>query len=314
LLACLYQTQQLEAQEMETVSVKIQYEDGNESLISDMEINASLLLSAINKAGKENKKLHLSDRWITDEAKKKIEEMWKTSKMLVENLDINAQCMKTGFGDYQIRNISVFMKSADADEKHENISLNFNEEGQISDINFSLDTGIVPEIIADKASEEDFNSRSKILDFIEKLRTAYNCKDIDYISNVYSNNALIITAVKRALIQIPESDNVLRSLGTAEYEIQVKTKAEYISRLGKVFKKNKYVNIVFDSVQIEDHPGYDKVYGVTLKQHWDSSTYNDVGFLYLLIDCRKEYEMQIFVRAWSPEQMFSLKSFSSFVL
>ena len=47
---------------------------------------------------------------------------------------------------------------------------------------------------------------------------------------------------------------------------------------------------------------YDKIYGVQLKQGWNSSTYSDEGYLFLMIDFTNPKEPIIHVRAWQPEK------------
>ncbi|MDR1631725.1 MAG: hypothetical protein LBR97_02415 [Dysgonamonadaceae bacterium] len=161
---------------------------------------------------------------------------------------------------------------------------------------------------------EDFAERNKILDIVEKFRTAYNCKDIYYIENIFSNNALIIRPIQKTIQQVPNTDLIVRNikLDGYGYDFQVTSKQEYIKKLRIVFKKNSFVNVRFDSIQVDKVRGH-KIYGVSLHQQWNSTTYNDKGHLFLLIDCRKEDEIQIFIRAWAPEKVFSLNSFADFV-
>ena len=64
----------------------------------------------------------------------------------------------------------------------------------------------------------------------------------------------------------------------------------------------------------------DDIFGVTLKQHWNSSNYSDVGYLFLMINFEDEMNPTIQVRTWQPdkyngkplprEEVFSLDMFS----
>ena len=45
------------------------------------------------------------------------------------------------------------------------------------------------------------------------------------------------------------------------------------------------------------------MYGVTLKQEWNSSRYSDVGFIFLMIDFQDENNPLIQVRTWQPEKL-----------
>ncbi|GHT62433.1 hypothetical protein AGMMS50239_15730 [Bacteroidia bacterium] len=289
------------------ISMQVTEGCNSETLKSTIESNVSVLLNAFNQAAKEGKKPKIPGGIATNEARIKIGELWKTSPISCTESQLKKTCQNAPSGDYQVSGIPVSMLSAEKETQSEEIAISFNSNGQISDLNIS----IKPEIIEIKGELQpgDIVNKNKILDFLEKFRTAYNCKDIGYLETVYSEDALIINAVKRSVQRVP--DNISMSIKSNDfgYDYQVKTKQEYITKLRQVFKKNAYVNIVFDAIEVEPHPGKYNIYGVTLKQHWKSSTYSDVGFLYLLIDCSKEHEMQIFVRAWSPEKLFNFTYF-----
>ena len=48
------------------------------------------------------------------------------------------------------------------------------------------------------------------------------------------------------------------------------------------------------------HGAKPNFYGVTLVQHWNSSTYSDKGILFLVWDCTDEDQPKIHVRTWQP--------------
>ena len=148
---------------------------------------------------------------------------------------------------------------------------------------------------------EDYFRRQIILDFVENYRTSYNRKDLDYIESVFSDNALIITG--KVIREKPKSDYAMRSLSTEKIVYQKRTKKEYIQNLKKVFAGNKYINVVFDEVEVIQHPKLTDIYGVTLKQEWNTTRYRDVGFVFLMIDFQDENNPLIQVRTWQPEKV-----------
>jgi hypothetical protein len=213
------------------------------------------------------------------------------------------------FADFELDDLLAENETAKS-TKSEEPDFDFEEETEL-DVETSIEASPAPAFAIPSVSEE-FLNRQKILDFTEKLRTAYNCKDIDYLENVYSNNALIINAVERRGKQIPNTDYIKMTLGTEKYDVQVRTKRQYLDKLQQVFKNNAWINISFDSIKVTEHATVKNVFGVSLFQKWKAQKYSDEGYLFLLIDCRKEYEMEIFVRAWAPEEIFSLNTFSGF--
>ena len=95
----------------------------------------------------------------------------------------------------------------------------------------------------------------------------------------------------------------MRSLSTEKIVYQKRTKKEYIQNLKKVFAGNKYINVVFDEVEVIQHPKLTDIYGVTLKQEWNTTRYRDVGFVFLMIDFQDENNPLIQVRTWQPEKV-----------
>ena len=78
------------------------------------------------------------------------------------------------------------------------------------------------------------------------------------------------------------------------------TKQEYLRNLSKVFKIVKYINVDFSDIEITEHPKYDDIYGVTLKQKWHTDRYQDEGYLFLMVDFRDSDQPVVQVRTWQP--------------
>jgi hypothetical protein len=84
-------------------------------------------------------------------------------------------------------------------------------------------------------------------------------------------------------------------------EYSVQNKKQYLTNLKRVFEKNSYINIKFDDIVVTRHEGNPNIYGVTLKQDWNSSGgYHDEGWLFLMIDYEDENNPLIWVRTWQP--------------
>ena len=79
------------------------------------------------------------------------------------------------------------------------------------------------------AGKDDIDNanRETILNFVEKLRTSYNRKDIDYINTVFSDQALII--VGRVIENTGEESAYQQQVEYLQF------KREYIERLEKLF-------------------------------------------------------------------------------
>ena len=239
---------------------------------------------------------------LSREGKSAILAMWETTPFRCIETEIIERGYSTPSG-WQVRNVPLYLKEMSEDEAYKEIAINFDRQGNIDDIYFTLDMHQYQAIMNSVGNEvTDLRRRQAILNFIENFRTSYNRKDLDLLSKVYSDDALIITG--RVVRQNRTTDNALANFGFSNerIEYQTQTKKEYINKLRGIFQNNARINIVFDHVEVSRHPKYDDIYGVTLKQGWNTSNYSDVGWLFLMIDFRDGENMMIHVRTWQPEQ------------
>ena len=142
----------------------------------------------------------------------------------------------------------------------------------------------------------DLRRRQLILDYVEQFRTAYNQKDINFLNQVFSDDALIITG---KVITTKHAE------GFTSQKIQYnkQSKEQYIKNLRGVFARNSYIKVTFDEIEVMRHPVNPNFYGVTLLQGWTSGKYHDDGYLFLLWDFTNEDAPQIHVRTWQPDKI-----------
>ena len=142
------------------------------------------------------------------------------------------------------------------------------------------------------------DSRMVLINFLEDYQTAYALKRIDYLDKIFSDDALII--VGTMLKQKQKGDNMQLS-SEARVRYDTLSKSRFIDNLRKVFYNNEFVNIRFLDTEFTQHQSGLELYGVQLKQEYLSSTYGDVGYLFLMVDLREELPV-IHVRTWEPEK------------
>ncbi len=304
------------------LDVKVTVSDGVSDIAvkSKMEQQASNVLSAFNRSIVEGKKLKdkLKDVTLSKEMEADLTRMWKSSAMLCPVSEVRSRAIETPDRGYQLRNIPISMLATDDDEQE--LVLEFTSQGDLSNVKVALDKQNYNQVICSNITVEDFTRRQIILDFVENFRTAYNRMDWDYLNNVYSEDALIITGHTVVKKTNNDGKNLMNTLPAQKLVLQVQSKQEYMEKLKRVFKKNSYLNLKFEDLTVRRHPKYAQIYGVTLKQYWNSSTYNDVGYLFLMINFSNENQPTIEVRTWQPEQfengvpvrqeIFSLEDFN----
>lgn len=155
-------------------------------------------------------------------------------------------------------------------------------------------------IISGKLAETDAVRRRQILNYCEHLRTAYTSKDIDFLRQVFSDEALIIVG---NVVKASKESGKLSADSRVSYALH--TKRDYLSRLSKVFAVNKQVDVKFSDFRIMRHPTKDGIYGVSLRQRYHSDRYADDGYLFLLWDFTNTSMPLIHVRTWQPSATVS---------
>ena len=86
---------------------------------------------------------------------------------------------------------------------------------------------------------------------------------------------------------------------------------QYFKNLSRTFNTQEYINIRFTDTdfirqQVPDENGVVKgedIFGVRLLQEYHSTTYGDVGYLFLMVDLRDTKRPIIHVRAWQPDKV-----------
>lgn len=270
----------------------------DQSLKATMETNVNTMMMAMNTAANQNAKtVKLNKDNFTSEAIKDIDQMWKSSAIFCPPVNIMSRCLKTSYG-YQVRGIPVDLKEADEKEKRQELAIDFLPNGKISNVSIAIEMHRYDQIMAEKESDIDYARRQIIVDFVENFRTAYNRRDMKLLTSVFSDKALIITG--KVISEKPNSDMDRLTLNNNKVIYIKQTKQEYLQNLSNVFKITKFINVKFDDIEVVQHPKYDDIYGVTLKQYWHTDRYRDEGYLFLMIDFRDADKPLIQVRTWQP--------------
>ncbi len=285
------------------MDVKVTLTSGsdNPELKNAIEQNATNLLTCFNATIMEGKKLkeHLKPLALPKDIDALVRKLWDSSPMMCPVAEVKGKLYSLPNGGFQLRDIPISMLASTDEDK--DLVFNFDAQGNFTNIYVALELHNYRNVIIDGVAVEDFMRRQIILDFVENFRTAYNRKDLDYLEQVFSNDALIITG---KVLQKKDKGNDLmsRSLGATKVLQTVMNKEQYMNNLKRVFKRNAYIDVKFEEMSVKRHPAHQRIYGVTMKQYWNSSTYSDVGYLFLMINFEDEMQPTIEVRTWQPDK------------
>jgi hypothetical protein len=168
----------------------------------------------------------------------------------------------------------------------------------VTSLAFRLSDQAEADIVSKTKWPED--SRLILVNFLEDYQTAYALKRHKYLESIYSDDALIIVGrvVKRT--EIP--DRMTLKLSEEEAVLTKYDKDTYMKNLAMCFKNNEYIRLRFTETDFTKANNTQNVYGVRVRQEYFSSSYGDVGYLFLLVDLRGTMPL-IHVRAWQPDKV-----------
>ena len=282
-------------------SVHFYISDGisNETLKSKMEFAVSSILSEINDAQAADRNLDFTAMNVGTGVKKSMEMLWENTPFMCPDEDIVEHCITTGTG-YQVRNIPLMMKPTGNRnlnvEEYQEAVISFDRKGNVESFYLSISNNLYMNVINSNLELTDLRRRQMILDYVEQFRTAYNQKDIRFLNQVFSDDALIITG---KVITQRHAEGFM----TQKIEYNRQSKQQYITNLTRIFKNARYFKVTFDDIKVMRHPTNSNYYGVTLHQGWTNNRYHDEGYLFLLWDFTDENAPQIHVRTWQPDKL-----------
>ena len=285
--------------------VRLVISDGiaNQQIKQQMERAVSVIMTEINRSQESNlTQLDLPAIYITRDARQELNQLWENDHFRCVEDEIVLRCLTTRTG-YQVRGIPLIVNAADGGEElgYQEAVVSFDERGTITSFYYTINPEIYSNLRKQWMQEKhhevtDLKDRMMILDYVEHFRTSYNQKDLKFLRQVFSPNALIITG---KVIKVGKSE--VMPNGGRQIVYTPQTKQEYLKNLEKTFKSNSYIKVTFDNVMIVAHPTIKGIYGVTVKQHWKSSRYSDEGYVFMVWDFRNPDLPQIHVRTWQPE-------------
>ena len=278
----------------------------DDELCANIDMAVSGLLTAFNNAQATGSTPSISGFDITPKVNEDIMKLWADCPFRCAETEVVERAVKTPHGEYQVRNIPLIMMPVEGQskdvswKKYQEGVFTLDKEGMVVDFHLALDADLYIKVMSNAAAVEDFERRQLILEYVERFRNAYCLKDMDFLQQIFSDDALIITG---KVVKQVKSDINRQSLNNAKIEYSKQTKKQYLTNLAKVFNANKRINVSFDEIQVVKHPAKEAFYGVTLKQGWSSDRYSDEGYVFLLWDFTNPDLPQIHVRTWQPTEI-----------
>lgn len=284
--------------------VRLVITDGinDQQLRQQMQQGVSVVMSEINRSYEQKlSKLEFPSEYIHWEAQSALNKLWQNDRMRCMEEEIVERALTTRNG-YQVRGIPLVINSADGKEElgYQEAVINFDKKGVIQSFYYTINPELYSKLRIGQMQNKHYevseiSERMMILDYVEHFRTSYNQKDLKFLNQVFSDDAIIITGT---VIKVRKSE-VVPTGNKVKYTVQ--TKSEYLNNLARAFKSNSYIKVTFDDVVIVGHPTIRGVYGVTVHQKWNTARYSDEGYVFMVWDFRNPDMPQIHVRTWQPD-------------
>ena len=282
-------------------SIKVTITDGidDDAVKQRMEQHLSTMLTEINSAQSGKRSLNFATIDVNTNVQKSMAMLWENSPFMCTDDMIAEHCITTGTG-YQIRNIPLMMKPtgdrAFNEDEYQEAVVSFDRQGNVESFYLSISMNLYMNVIKSNLELTDLRRRQLILDYVEQFRTAYNQKDLPFLKQVFSDDALIITG--KVITQ-----RHAEGFTSQKITYNKQTKQQYLDNLRRVFNSTQYIKVTFDDIEVKRHPVNPNFYGVTLHQGYTSNRYHDDGYLFLLWDFNDESAPQIHVRTWQPDKI-----------
>ncbi len=281
--------------------------------LSVAERNLSTLLTNINNAQASGSAvITMNNVQMDDFSKKSLARLWDVSQFRVDDDEVVERVWIFAKGDMMVSHIPLIVTPTNEQEfgsgMYQEAVAEFDASGQITDFRLALDAQM-SESMEHCGEVADRERQMQILSYVERFRTAYCQHDIDFIAQMFSDDALIITG--KVVTRKQGGDNPYM---TQSVIYNKQTKEEYVSNLTRVFRFNKWIDVKFSQIGEGELGGCGgitrskinpNIYGVRLVQEWHSRStrgteYSDTGYLFLLWDFKDEEHPQIHVRTWQP--------------
>ena len=184
----------------------------------------------------------------------------------------------------------------------EDVVFTLDKNGKVKNIAFGLGKDTENDILAKKAKWKE-ETREDLVEFLENYKTAYCLKRLDYIRDIFADDAIIIVGNVTRVYTQQAGDGNMTLKGRNIITTNRYTKDRYLQNLARCFRNNEFINIRFrhSDIQKLEKASNQDIICVQLAQDYNSSSYADQGYLFLMIDMSDSNSPFIKVRTWQPE-------------
>ncbi len=203
----------------------------------------------------------------------------------ITNLRIptNGYLIKNEDNTYQVRNL--YVKTADTKElEHQQLVLQFNDKAQL------IGTSLAPDIfnyqqILDRAARPNSNAKEHVKDLVDQFQQALSTNELQTVKSFLSKESLII----EGRIARYFHDNKYGPY----YDYQALSPEQYLQSLQKDDNSSA---VQHKQLNVYKHTFNDKIYVATFNQTWQNDSYQDTGYVAMVVDLNDKQPIRL--RHW----------------
>lgn len=190
----------------------------------------------------------------------------------------------------------------------EDVVFTFNTERKIESIAFGLGQVAENDILCKHAPGWKDETREMLMEFLESYKTAYCLKRLDYLRDIFADDAVIIGSYVSKRRGTPAAAGQEREVSQNGLDVITYNrydKDQYLAHLADCFRRKEFINIRFSNNDIQWLEKYadEEIFAIQIGQEYNSSNYADKGYLFLLVNMTNHDEPQIKIRTWQPNEV-----------
>lgn len=257
------------------------------------------LLSVLNsKSNSEIEKNYKYDSFLQE----KLSNLSKFNKIDIVRGNIPCTINKT-YDGWELRKIQVINHySTLRKQTPEYIVLDFYPDGSLMDINFGIMDNLYEQFVEQGLMGNDWGNRQVIIKFVEKYRSAFLTRNIKTLDSLFADEAVIIVG---RVFKKTKSKEMYKYLKFNDEQPDAQymqyTKNEYMKNQARIFDTQQDIYLGYNTFKINRKNKQDGLYGISMRQNYQATSYSDEGYLFLLVDFKEE-SPKIYVRSWQPQE------------
>lgn len=157
--------------------------------------NLGQVLTEINRAQQAGTILTTKDLPMDAFSLRSLVRLWAVTPFKCDDEEVVERCWVFKDGSMMVSHIPLIITPQEEDfgvGTYQEAVVEFDAQGRLTDFRLALDAQL-SESLEHCGSVVEKEKQMIIMQYIERFRTAYNQKDIDFINQIFSDDALIIT-------------------------------------------------------------------------------------------------------------------------